>query len=155
MIIICYIYTNVVTGCFFPTQTPLQCKAFHSWLWLWPYSISVASFFLSWKHFKRSSMLTPDDQHRITNSSSFSYHPGRHVLLSPATVIGNILPSIWGVSLGRDHIFDEKHESERALEVFVPSHTSLRACSVVSFWVSRLGCLFTGEFYDTTNILSF
>lgn len=72
---------------------------------------------------------------------NFRYHPGRRILLSPASFLGAFLPKIWGISHGRNNLFDDKHQSQYPKSSY---HTSLRAMN--SFWVNWLGHLFIGKF---------
>ena len=40
------------------------------------------------------------------------YHPGKRALLSPASILGAILPQIPLISYGRNLLFTEKHQRE-------------------------------------------
>ena len=40
------------------------------------------------------------------------YHPGKRALLSPASILGAVLPKIPWVSYGSNPLFTEKHQRE-------------------------------------------
>ena len=70
------------------------------------------------------------------------YHPGKRIIIS-SSLLNALLPKIWGVSLGKNHLFIEKHKCERPWFSFLPMRR-LRACSMESFRISRLGHLCSG-----------
>lgn len=128
---------------------PQQCKEFRCWYWLSLCSTSVASFFLSWKHSKRSSMLIVW-WFLTVFTIILRYHPGRRILIS-SSHLNALLPKIWGTTLGVNHLFVEKHKCELPWFSFLPM-LRWRACSMESFRISWLGHLCIGEF-DGTNII--